>query len=545
MTSPPESKLSVVQARNGSRTATAGSIRIHSSVNPEHEAELFLNARMPLLEGSAAVILGSSLGYLTREIRRRFPAIRIITLDYTHEFSRFLVAAPDHEWHPHSGESVGAFLHRVLPEEELAGLAIIEWQPAARAFPARARQVAAEFTDALSELNANIATTGYFGRRWVRNAFANFLCLNEFQPLPPSRGVTVIAASGPSLERSAQSLVRHRDAIGIWALGSAVAPLLARGIVPDLVVLTDPGYYGIEHLHCLLGRSVPVMLPLTSARGVWRTKCPVVLIDQGSTVEDALLPRLGLRSIHATANGTVAGTALDVALKTTGGPIVFAGFDLAQQDLQSHASPHAFDRYIRYRQQRRTPETTMLFERNILDSAPISGTRYRSTRAHVTFRNWFASWEGTVTRSVYRLSASPVSLPMQPVDEEGFRLLIEATTRSGPPLHTDASPGSFSTDTSPLVRVAVLEEIVDRWQRELSEFARRIDSVSQPEDPRSAGQNSVPGILRLIDLPGLLRIRRLLSRSRSEAAHEAGQVVHSVTQFLASTLANATRSFNS
>jgi len=542
MISSPESKITIVPARNGSRTALTGSIRIHSSVDPEHEARTFLNARMPLLEGSAVVILGSSLGYLTLELRTRFPTVRIITFDYTNEFSRLVVAVADHAWHPQSGESVRAFLHRVLPEEELAGLAVIEWQPAARAFPDRSRQVAEEFADALSELNANIATTGYFGCRWVRNAFANFLCLNEFQPLPPPRGVTVIAASGPTLERSAKVLLRYRNAVRIWALSSAVSPLLSRGIVPDLVVLTDPGFYGIEHLHALRGTSVPVMLPLTSARGVWRVDCPVVLIDQGSSIEEALLPRMGARYLPAAANGTVAGTALEVALKSSGGPIVFAGFDLAVHDLQSHASPHAFDRYIRYRQERRTPETTILFERNILNSVRIPGSRFRSTRAHATFRNWFASPESTASHAVYRLSASPVTLPMQSIDEKEFQLLAESAAITDPQANVDAPPRRYSTAISVSARITVLEELVDRWRHELSEFARRFDPISRPGDSSSAESDGAPGILRLIDLPGLLRIRRLLSRSRSEAAHEANQVIHDATEFLASALASASRS---
>jgi hypothetical protein len=517
------------RAQNGSPTASAGTLHLHSRFNPEHETRKFLDSALPESVGNTAVVLGASLGYITAEMRRRYPHIRVITLDYTTGFRGNRIAEADSSWDVASGEQLREFLYRVLPEEDIAGLVILSWPPAGQAYPAVSDAVTRELHETISEMNASIATTGYFGKRWFRNAVANFLGWEDFATVPPERNATVVIASGPTLEQSAAAVAACRDRVRVWALASAVTPLLARGILPDLVVLTDAGFYAMEHLWPLLNLRVPAALPLTSARGIWTVGLPVVPLQQGSMVENELLPLLDRNAIQVPPNGTVAGTALELALATTAGPIVFAGFDLGFPDLRSHASPHAFDRYVAYRAARSRPETTLLFERNILTSSRSAAYgSVRTNRALTTFLRWFSSRVSRCDRPIYRLNGSAVQLPMIPIGTDDLPSLTAREPARAPAQSGISHREPASPPDAPRIEQAL---------RMISSWEQRITAVPSHIRGLNAGASEWAGldVLRFLDMPGLLRIRSWMARDPSHAAREAESVASGVHRFLEQT----------
>ncbi|WP_455383500.1 6-hydroxymethylpterin diphosphokinase MptE-like protein, partial [Salinispira pacifica] len=534
------------QARDSSITATAGGVQIHSSFNPRTEAERFVQANLPGSPGAAVVVLGASLGYITCSVRERAPWARIITVDYHSAYRGRRVCEPDAAWDPDSPDSLSSFLYRVLPEEELAGLILLDWAPAARAAGERAERIAAILRDTVVEMNANVATSGYFARRWFRNALANYLSWERYVDPPDPRGLVLIAAAGPSLASAARHIAPVRDRISVWALASAYEPLTARGIKPDLLLVTDPGFYGTEHLWKARRSRIPVAAPLTVGRGLWDADGGILLLDQATPIERALVPA---GTLPSPPNGTVAGTALELALTLAQGPVAFAGFDLCSDDLLSHARPHAFDRYTTERARRLRPAVTALFERNILSTARMGpGSRFRTNRAHSTFASWMrqrtARSEDVSSAGVagddgrlYRLLPSPVPLPIQALDAHGFQDLVDhavavassAAVRKGPaPGHPAAAAAHAAAHRLPdrAERTRRVERLLDEWNRVL---------LSLPE--RTADESLFRGgpirnLVAFLDPPALLRIRRELLRGRQAGVDEAARSSQELSSFL-------------
>jgi hypothetical protein len=143
----------------------------------------------------------------------------------------------------------------------------------------------------LRELRGGLATTAAVGRRWLRNCLDNFLGIQRVlcAAPPPSPLPILIAASGPSLQAALPALGRLRERFALWALPSAVECLLAHGLIPDQVVLTDPGWYGLAHLFSLRTADTPLAMPLSAAPGAWTLRGGVQLLAQEALYEQALL----------------------------------------------------------------------------------------------------------------------------------------------------------------------------------------------------------------------------------------------------------------
>lgn len=542
MAADPEYRPTIFPARNGEPSARVGSVHLHSSFDPSAEAERFVDSNLKSAPAAAVVVLGAGLGYLTRRLRQIAPSARIITVDYHTGFRSRRVCEPDAAWDPAGRRTLRQFLYEVLPEEELAGLILLDWRPAAQAAGLRADTIIKELRDTVAEMNANAATSGYFARRWFRNASVNFLLCERFVEPPTDGRPIVIAASGPTLERAAPALLRLRDRLNIWALPSAFAPLHARGIIADMIVLTDPGFYGGEHLWSARAKNLPVAAPLTAARGLWRAAGGVVLLDQGTPVERVLNAASGTAALPADPNGTVAGTALELALSLTAGPVIFAGFDLSTDDLLSHASPHSFDRYIRYRAARLLPYPTRLFERNIVSSTRIDpGSRARVSRAHATFADWITQ-RGGGDRSelsgptrLFRLRPSSVPLPIAEIDDTGLeQLCAPGAATAARAARTESVDRSVERYRLSLVerpsrrsREIKLRELLGTWK----EAVDRLPALAA-EGLLFSAANPTRAAAGFLDPAAMMRIRRLLAADRKQAVREAERARAELSGFL-------------
>jgi len=214
----------------------------------------------------------------------------------------------------------------------------------------------------------------------------------------------VIAASGPSLDDGFGWLADHRDRFDLWALPSSFEPLVRRGLVPDAGVTTDPGFWAGEHLQCLAGTEVPVLAALGSAPEPGRRDRPTLLFAQGNPIEAALLEALGGPFPEVPSQGTVAVSALRLALEATTGPVFIAGLDLAFRDLRGHTSPHTADRRVEATQGRMAPAEGLWAQR-LLDQGVQTHEGVRTSPALVTYAGWFRQ-RASFRRPVVRIAPS-------------------------------------------------------------------------------------------------------------------------------------------
>ena len=296
--------VEVFTSRSGSPSIRIDGVALHSPYDPAREAERFAEAALGPETPSTVVVLGEGLGYLTRWVRGVHPSARVLKVHYSEEISRSSSSVSEADgdtWHPGLRVSVGEFLASRIGELDVEGLRMIEWPPSARLFPGLSRTANEALQQCLRELNGSLVTTISVGRLWLRNCVANFLSLGEVfrgAPCSPQRSI-VITASGPSLESAAPLLREVRADVDIWALPSSAPFLREAGLKPDLLVMTDPGFFAIHHLHHAMP-DCPVAMPLSAARGLWRLaaqgsdRTRSFLLEQPGLMEEVFLQALGI-----------------------------------------------------------------------------------------------------------------------------------------------------------------------------------------------------------------------------------------------------------
>jgi hypothetical protein len=398
--------IEVVATPGGDPSLRVDRRYVHSRRDPRSEARRFLDSQKKSEFHPTVLVVGAGLGYLIEEAHRAFPGCRVIALYLSETCRANSGARAEESWDPSCPTDAGAFLLNVLEEDELPGLLSLFWRPALSAFPDAAHEVETRVRQALNRLQASLATTGYFGPRWFRNALANYLNTDEWCRLNRTNLPVVVAAPGPTLSLVIPALREARERFVLIAAASALLPLERAGVTPDLVVHQDAGFYSGEHLRHraaephgesasgpgavdrglvdrgmvnraasdrgMVNRAASdrgtvdggsagagiVMVQPLSARPVPGVPASVAWMSYDHPA-DALLrehedsPFLALGQL-----GTVTATATRLALNLTTGTVYLAGVDMAARDLRSHARGHSFEAYHLDRTERLHPILT-------------------------------------------------------------------------------------------------------------------------------------------------------------------------------------------
>jgi hypothetical protein len=452
-------------ARSGHLSLRVNGIALHSPYDPVKEAERFAETSLPADVPSTIVILGEGLGYATDAFQRRFPGSRVISLHYCEEAFKHSIAKPSLSWHPDSGQELADFARGAIGELEVEGLRVVEWPPSARIFREKSREANRSVQQAVQEASGSFRTTVGCGRTWIRNALLNFLSFDSIltgAPCAP-RSRILIAAPGPSLEGLLPMIAKKRASFDIWALPSSLLALADRGIRPDLVVLTDPGYWSAMHLH-FSGIRCPIAMPFSAAPGAWRTASPMLPLFQPTFFERELFSRARISAPEAPPHGTVAATAIELALAFSREPVMVAGADMCVRDIISHVRPNAFDRLLWMGSGRFAPHYSTSFHRASsipFDSRRDAGQIVRVPLQLKTYAGWLGSSRGG---NVLRLRPSPVELPsMTRMSDEKLLALPDAPGggESGTLLHED--PSYPARDA----RRSIVGALLDEWMESL------------------------------------------------------------------------------
>jgi hypothetical protein len=479
-------------ARSGAPTLRIDGVAVHSPYDPVREALRFVRESLGAESPSTVIVLGEALGHAGAAVSAVFPGARVLLVSYSPEVARLALPAPVPSWDPSMPGTVAEFLRRHLGELDVEGLRVLEWPPCARLFPEVSRQANAAVRQVVQELNGSFVTSVGAGRRWVRNSVANCLFLDRplsGRPCAGSRPV-VICAPGLSLEAAIHAILEVRGRVEVWALPSSVPCLADAGLLPDLVVMTDPGYYAVHHL-AFDPLPCPIAMPLSAARGTWGLRWSPgglrghLVLSQPVPFELALLEAVGLAAPSVPPHGTVAATAVDLALSSTSGPVIVAGLDMCFSDLLSHARPNAFDRLLLVQAGRLSPFEGLLHARASSQNARREpGTGIRTSPALRTYAGWFDQPGAGSSPRVRRLLPSPVALAgMSDLTIEGLRGLVG-----------NLPAGPRGPQLSPVAGYPVLDErkrivhgLVRRWRETLQAVhPRRAGAAVDPETARAA-----------------------------------------------------------
>ncbi len=395
---------------------------IRSSRFPEKEAERFI-LHQNIKQGKYLfVVIGAGQGYLAKKLSQLYPGSRILSFFLDDNLSHHVDQSSGGIWSPHTKISLHTFLQKNIEDFLLPVIKVIQWKPCIKAYPQIYDNIMAALYNYVNERNASIVTTINFGKRWLRNACMNSLRLSDIVTCTKVHKPVVIAASGPSLSFSLPVLISHRHLFFLVALPSSLKTLHHAGMIPDLIVNTDAGFWNTHHFMRYPHTTIPIAMPLTST--VHKGKNPVLLLNQNTFIEKKLVSSLGVPALTVPQNGTVAGTALFLAYCLSSLPIIYTGLDLSYEDIHEHVYPHTFSSLFESSQTRLAPLLTILYERKY--NGNILNNRRQSRSLH-TYERWFNS--SHFQNTVYRLNPSSIKLhTLQDLNNREFTVLLESVS---------------------------------------------------------------------------------------------------------------------
>lgn len=381
------------KSANGEATCTCNSIRIHSAYNPSQEALRFVQSIKCDFEPGYIMMTGPGLSYTAVYIRKLFPCAKIVALHYAREFSVTEKLWDKSFYYMEGGIPLAEQIFSYMGEEGVVSCLFLSWKPSDDAFPEESRHCWKEIRSAVIKSRNVLATRSFFAKRWVKNAIRFSLFSGESCYFQKGNAPIVVCASGRSLKSSIPFIQKHRDRFFLIAVSSALLPLVTEGIIPDLCISCDGGYWAKRHISFTLRQHPEIPLALSSESAVFLSllkDTTVVPLNYGDGISEAFMKEFNISATRAYRNGTVSGTAAQLALSLTSGAVYFCGLDLAPSKGFSHTQPNELERDDACRDNRlRTADSR------------IAPSNFSSPSLRI-YQNWFAT--SSFGGRLYRLS---------------------------------------------------------------------------------------------------------------------------------------------
>ncbi|MBN2536546.1 MAG: DUF115 domain-containing protein [Spirochaetales bacterium] len=502
-------------SKSGLTSILINGIRYHSTYDPQKEAERFITKTIGNKQPSTVVLCGAGIGYIIDAVKKQFPFAKLIVIFYKKEFADLCAGKSGFFWYPGSGDDIKTFLYNAISELDLEGLQTIEWPQGTLLFPEISEQVHKGLSQIVKEKRGSIVTTIAMGRLWIRNSFLNFIHIDNVytgNPIPGNSPV-ILTASGPSLEKSINSIKKWKDKLYIISLPSAVQCLMSHHITPDAIVMTDPGFYSMHHINWMDISSSVLFIPFSAATGIWKISCKVLFFTQPHFFEILLCEKSGLSFPPVPPKGTVAATALEIACNYADSDIIIAGLDLCYADMLSHARPHAFDTLLDTAATRVTPFYSQKYMRSSYFAPDYNcRNKIRTSLALQTYEGWFQSIREDHLARLIRLHPSPVAINriscMETDEFEEYLFHKNEIPKSSMVKKIEHYP---SRET----RQRITKEILETWN---AGIGQAIKEIKEAKTLTSLIQNNrLLELMYFLDLKGLTRTKRIV-RLKGEAA---------------------------
>lgn len=345
--------LEVLDCRDGNKTLKAKCggrmFLLHSMYDPVAEAERFAREK---INGASGINLlyGFGMGYHVRKLLDLLPdngELHVFDIN-----SGVFVAAmmcndltdivSDRRVTLEISDSLGDILppmEKLLTKE--CGMNVILHVPSVQIIPDEME----DFKFVMEDWNIRKSVDEKYGSLLSDNRSSNLLLLkrnvgeffDKFTGMP-----FLIVSAGPSLEKNVDLIKEIEGRAVIISAGSALKFLLKRGIKPDFFVLIDPMEIIYKQVEGIEDIDVTAIFLSTACRlAVQEYKGPkFAAIQDESHMSD------GEEKFLIKTGGSVATTALDIALKMGANPVIFVGQDLAYQGDKHHISEYVHNDYL-------------------------------------------------------------------------------------------------------------------------------------------------------------------------------------------------------
>ena len=393
------------------------------------------------------------------------------------------------------------------------------------------------FRHLMSARLSDLLTRFAFENLWMKNIIENVVFLAGRRSVSGLRDAlsgkpALVVNAGPGLLDELDTIERIAGGVHLFAVDTAIEPLLARGIVPDVVVTLDAQFHNLldfTRLFCSNGSGGSVLAAdITVCPGIlshWRG--PLLfsrtLLESGERREHhGLTDLLGTfhPDIHSLrCGGSVSTTALELALYTGARPVIAAGLDLGYTDFKTHvnSSPH-YNLYLNGSLRLNTLETAMaraLKARKLFRVPSRSGGTVLSDFIFGSYIEWIAA-RSEYGGKVFVLSGKGAAVEtLQTVDPSELEKKFAGKAKTPVSKLMDGSSGSAFTREDARGFLRALKEALERAGQDLPESGDGVPSFTAryPFLRESALETRLlypdPGLLKshLALLVGFLRER--------------------------------------
>lgn len=446
----PDPDLTLETARTGVPIPVlrreAGTIALHSRMDPEREAERLAGAYPG---GGFIVFLGLGAGYGIRPFLDRPTTGGVLVVEYSLGILRAILEQFDLA--PLLSDRRVRLL--VDPDEPTLERAIFEaYIPILNgdlaAVPLRSRVDAdpARFSEAveavrrvISRVSDDYSVQAFFGRRWFSNTIRNLYAAEKtVRPLTPVREA-IVTAAGPSLDEQAPDLEKARAGKYLIATDTSLGALLARRIIPDAVVSIDCQHISYYHFLNPVPGEVPLVLDLASPPSVARRARRVHFFSSGHPFCRFVSAHFRPFPSLDTSGGNVTHAAVSLADALGARRIFLYGADFSYPAGASYARGTYIHRYFQIRSGRMSPQeglfASFLYRNLQVDRETDPDGKFRYvTKPLQAYRQRLESFASTLEAELVPVRGAGVAIrvgrPAQGSPSRSSRLTLFAPGRS-------------------------------------------------------------------------------------------------------------------
>jgi hypothetical protein len=405
----------LIHNTDGSVNLVRNGITLHSRHNPEREAKRFAisvsdQLHQRNIKSKSILLIGVGWGYHIPYICKLCSECTIYIFEPIPEILKIL---------KESGRIEALHLSNLVWIDNPD--AVNHLHPLTMVLPVYGRIFRRRLASILSPSGGiDTTTASRFARIWFRNFFKRvsdrkglpyLVRIDHDSPTPPA---ALYCGAGPHLIDEIAPLIQsNRHPIFLIASDTALAPLQAAGLHPDIVISMDAGYGTYEHLNAFLkSRNSPNGLPGDTPFLTWtggpaslETLNANILLYPTTFPLDQLIEPLVRQPAWINPSRNQAGIALHIAARAGCAKLFTAGADFVASDgADTHTGGTGYTLYAMKRLDR---------------THPLEGYRVRGYGRHLTEKNRSA-------RTGLNDLSTELHIPVLPVSKNGDDFILSS-----------------------------------------------------------------------------------------------------------------------
>ena len=397
------------QAKNNELTFSVDGKYYHSKYNPSAEAEKWISQIECNYIPKVIIILGAGIPYYLNSLKQKFSNSKILLIQYNEEifdkvnfyynnfFSKNFLQIKTNDFT--SIQNLSEFFFNNFGEETSNQILFLSWKSSENIFINEYNFTLNAIQLYINKSKDLIATRRFFSKKWVSNIIRFFNLTKNFYKIEKIDSDILIIASGTSLNKSIKKIIENRDKFFIISVSSATKVLIYNNIIPDLILTTDGGYWAKKHLQFLENKNydIPIMCTAESALPYKLLKNnKIIPLEYNDFTNKFFFDKTKLHTIKINRNGTVSGTALEIAKYLTEKNIYFIGLDLANTTGYQHSQPNILE------------INDSLLDNFFNTKENRICTRNLNSNALSTYKNWFENLSKEYTYNVKRIFSNEI-----------------------------------------------------------------------------------------------------------------------------------------